>query len=30
MNEKKWVKVEREFDAPIGTIWDMWTDPASV
>jgi len=26
--EKKWVKIEREFDAPIGTIWDMWTDPA--
>ncbi|MEX0278251.1 MAG: SRPBCC domain-containing protein [Ruegeria sp.] len=24
----KWVKIEREFDAPIETIWDMWTDPA--
>ncbi|WP_299662583.1 SRPBCC domain-containing protein [uncultured Ruegeria sp.] len=29
MNEEnKWVKIEREFDAPIDTIWDMWTDPA--
>ncbi|KIC43605.1 ATPase [Ruegeria sp. ANG-S4] len=29
MNEEyKWVKIEREFDAPIETIWDMWTDPA--
>ncbi len=26
-NEKKWVKIEREFDAPIETIWNMWTDP---
>lgn len=25
--EKKWVKVEREFDAPVATIWSMWTDP---
>ncbi|WP_299637760.1 SRPBCC domain-containing protein [uncultured Ruegeria sp.] len=29
MNEEKnWIKIEREFNAPIGTIWDMWTDPA--
>ncbi len=29
MNEEyKWVKIEREFDSPIETIWDMWTDPA--
>ncbi len=26
--DKKWVRVEREFDAPIATIWSMWTDPA--
>ena len=25
--EKKWVRVVREFDAPIETIWNMWTDP---
>ncbi|MDP5218805.1 SRPBCC domain-containing protein [Ruegeria sp. 2205SS24-7] len=29
MNEEyKWVKNEREFDSPIETIWDMWTEPA--
>lgn len=22
-----WVKIEREFDAPIATVWAMWTDP---
>lgn len=28
MNDQtKWVEVQREFDAPIGTIWSMWTDP---
>ena len=27
MNDQpKWVQVEREFDAPIETIWNMWTD----
>ncbi len=27
MNEQpQWVVVEREFDAPIETIWNMWTD----
>ena len=24
-NENKWMKIERSFDAPIGTVWDMWT-----
>lgn len=23
-----WLKIEREFDAPIETVWSMWTDPA--
>lgn len=23
-----WVKIQREFDAPIETVWQMWTDPA--
>lgn len=22
-----WVKIEREFDAPIDLVWKMWTDP---
>lgn len=22
-----WVRIERDFDAPIETIWAMWTDP---
>ena len=26
-DEKKWVRIERDFDAPIAMIWDMWTDP---
>jgi uncharacterized protein YndB with AHSA1/START domain len=26
-DEPKWVQVEREFDAPIDTIWSMWADP---
>lgn len=25
---KSWVKIRREFDAPIDIVWDMWTDPA--
>ncbi len=24
-----WVKIEREFDAPIALVWLMWTDPDS-
>lgn len=24
--EKNWVRIEREFDAPIAIIWSMWTD----
>lgn len=28
MNEEpNWVRVEREFDAPIETVWSMWVDP---
>lgn len=27
-NESKWVLIEREFDAPIETVWRMWTDPS--
>lgn len=25
--EQNWVKIQRRFDAPIETIWSMWTDP---
>ena len=25
-NENDWVVIEREFDAPIETVWKMWTD----
>ncbi len=25
--ESKWVRIEREFDAPATTIWGMWTVP---
>ncbi|MGJ8564454.1 MAG: SRPBCC family protein [Alphaproteobacteria bacterium] len=25
-NEDKWVMIERSFDAPLETIWNMWTD----
>jgi len=29
MNDSQdWVKIERELDAPIETVWQMWTDPA--
>lgn len=24
---ESWVRVEREFDAPIAMVWRMWTDP---
>jgi uncharacterized protein YndB with AHSA1/START domain len=27
-DNQQWVKIERSFDAPITTIWAMWTDPA--
>ena len=23
-----WVRIEREFAAPISSVWNMWTDPA--
>ncbi len=23
----EWVKIEREFNAPISAVWDMWTKP---
>lgn len=26
--EQDWVRIEREFEAPINLIWEMWTDPA--
>lgn len=26
--EQEWVRIEREFDAPIDLVWKMWTDPA--
>ncbi|MDX8350132.1 SRPBCC domain-containing protein [Cognatiyoonia sp. IB215446] len=26
-DEQKWVRIEREFDAPIDMVWKMWTDP---
>ncbi|MGD1884480.1 MAG: SRPBCC domain-containing protein [Paracoccaceae bacterium] len=25
--EHDWVRIEREFDAPIDLVWKMWTDP---
>ena len=27
MSEQNWVKIEREFDAPIDRVWSMWTEP---
>ncbi|MEM9585441.1 MAG: SRPBCC domain-containing protein [Pseudomonadota bacterium] len=24
----EWIRIEREFDAPISLVWQMWTDPA--
>ena len=27
-DDTSWVKIERVFDAPQQTVWDMWTDPA--
>lgn len=26
-DQQEWVKIERTFEAPIDTVWDMWTDP---
>lgn len=26
--DKNWVRIEREFNAPIDLVWKMWTDPA--
>lgn len=26
-DQPKWVKIQREFDAPIDAVWGMWTDP---
>jgi uncharacterized protein YndB with AHSA1/START domain len=26
-DQQTWVKIQREFDAPIEKVWDMWTDP---
>ena len=26
-DDSKWARIEREFDAPIGDVWDMWTKP---
>ena len=25
--ERRWVRIERDFDAPVAEIWDMWTKP---
>ena len=26
-DDTKWARIEREFDAPIEAVWDMWTKP---
>lgn len=26
-DQQKWVKIQREFEAPIDAVWNMWTDP---
>ena len=26
-DQKSWVKIRREFEAPIEAVWNMWTDP---
>lgn len=26
-SQQNWVRIEREFDAPIELVWKMWTDP---
>ena len=25
--QQEWVRIERDFDAPIDLVWKMWTDP---
>ena len=27
-DQQNWVKIQREFAAPIDVVWQMWTDPA--
>ncbi|MBV6633842.1 MAG: SRPBCC domain-containing protein [Alphaproteobacteria bacterium] len=27
-DEPEWVRIEREFDAPIDMVWQLWTDPS--
>lgn len=27
-SQQEWVKIEREFDAPLDAVWDMWTNPS--
>lgn len=26
-DEQNWVRIEREFDAPLDLVWQLWTDP---
>lgn len=26
-DQQSWVKIQREFEAPIENVWNMWTDP---
>lgn len=26
-DQQDWVRIEREFDAPLELVWQMWTDP---
>ena len=26
-DQQNWIRIEREFDAPIDLVWQMWTDP---
>lgn len=26
-DEQAWVEIQRDFDAPVETVWKMWTDP---
>lgn len=26
-DQREWLRMKREFDAPIGLVWDMWTRP---
>lgn len=27
MSTQEWVVIERTIDAPVGVVWEMWTDP---